>query len=326
MLVWTNPERRLATDSSGGVARLRLTTAEIAWGADGVCRFEALAPCRGWPSRRIARVPLSMASAIECLVVKGVNVATNQGRLVGQVALVTGASKGIGRASALALAREGASVVAVALADPVGQPDLLRELGQEISATGVGYAHVAGDVREPETATAAVALAMEKFGRIDLLLNNAGIGLYAAFTECDLKTYDEIMDTIMRSTYLFSAGVVPIMKTQGRGLILQIASVSGLRGFGSEAIYCAAKHAQVGFTRALRQELQPFGIKVGAICPAGVNTHFALGRGRTPQSYAASGFLEAEDVADAVLFAACQPPRARMGEISLISINEPLQF
>lgn len=252
--------------------------------------------------------------------------ATDQGHLVGQVALVTGASKGIGRASALALAREGASVVAVALRDAVGQPNLLRELGKEMSALGAAYDYVAGDVREPETADQAVRLALEKFGRIDVLLNNAGVGLYADFTDCDLETYDEIMDTIMRSTFLFSAGVVPIMKEQGRGLILQVASMSGLRGFGREAIYCAAKHAQVGFTRALRQELQPFGIKVSAICPAGVRTQFALGRGRTPESYAASGFLEAEDVADAVLFAACQPPRARMGEISLISINEPLQF
>jgi 3-oxoacyl-[acyl-carrier protein] reductase len=242
------------------------------------------------------------------------------------VALITGASKGIGRASALALAREGASVVAVALADRPGEPDRLLELGGELAALDAAYEHVAGDVREPETAKRAVELAMQVFGRIDILVNNAGIGLYRDFTDCDLATYDEIMDVIMRGTYLFSAGTVPIMKEQRRGLILQIASMSGLRGFGREAIYCAAKHAQVGFTKALRQELQPFGIKVSAICPAAVKTEFALGRGRTQEWVAASGALEAEDVADAVLFAACQAPWARMGDMSLISVNEALQY
>ncbi|MCU0483259.1 MAG: SDR family oxidoreductase [Chloroflexi bacterium] len=247
-------------------------------------------------------------------------------RLAGQVAVITGASKGIGRASALALAREGAHIVAVARNRPVDGAQPLGQLGRQVTDLGVGYEPVSGDVREEATATQAVAVAMSRFGRIDVLLNNAGVGLYADLTDCDVEMYDEIMDTSMRATFLFASGVVPIMKRQGRGLILQVASVAGLRGFGNEAVYCAAKHAQVGFTRALRQELQPFGIKVGVICPAGVKTNFALGRGRTPESVAASGFLDADDVAEAVLFAACQPAHVRMGEMTLISTAEPLQF
>ena len=252
--------------------------------------------------------------------------AIDQGRLHGQVALITGASKGIGRASALARAREGANIVAVARGRTQGGPSPLEQLGREVEALGAAFVSVAGDVRDEKTAEQATARAMAEFGRIDVLLNNAGVGLYAELTDTDLETYDEIMDTSMRATYLFSVRVVPIMKRQGHGLILQVASMAGLRGFGREAVYCAAKHAQVGFTRALRQELQPYGIKVGVICPAGVKTDFALGRGRTPEFVEQSGFLEADDVADAVLFAACQPARARMGEITLVSINEALQF
>lgn len=244
---------------------------------------------------------------------------TEENPLHSQVALITGASRGIGRASALALARAGATVVGVARA-----ADRLEQLGDEVRALGGSFVPVAGDAREADTAAKAVALSMQEFGRIDVLLNNAGIGLYADFTDCSEQDYDAIMDTSMRSTFVFSSAVVPVMKQQGRGLILQIASQAGLRGFPREAVYCAAKHAQVGFTRALRQELQPFGIKVGAICPAGVKTDFALGRGRTPESVAKSGFLEPEDVAEAVLFAACQSPHARMVEIGLISLNEAL--
>jgi len=245
-------------------------------------------------------------------------------RLDGSVALVTGASKGIGRASALALAREGAAVVAVARGVTESTVSPLEQLGEEVRALGAEYGYLAGDVREEKTAAAAVDLALTRFGHVDLLLNNAGIGLYGDFTDCSLTSYEAIMDTSMRSTFLFTHAVVPHMKERGKGLILQIASQAGLRGFPREAVYCAAKHAQVGFTRALRQELQPFGIKVGVICPAGVKTEFAIGRGRTPESVASSGFLEAEDIANAVVFVATQSPGSRIVEMGLISLDESL--
>jgi 3-oxoacyl-[acyl-carrier protein] reductase len=167
-------------------------------------------------------------------------------------------------------------------------------------------------------------LAIQTFGRIDILLNNAGIGSYSSITDSTIHDYDTIMNTNMRSTFLFTLGAIPIMEQQGRGLILQIASQAGLRGFPREAIYCATKHAQVGFTNALRQELQPFGIKVGVICPAGVRTEFALGKGRTEEFLDKAGFLDAEDVAEAVLLAATQSARARITQINLISLSEPL--
>lgn len=241
------------------------------------------------------------------------------GRLKDQVAIVTGASKGIGRASARGLAAEGAAIVAVARS-----ADKLESLRDEIERGGGRCIIVAGDVAEEATAKKAVALAEDGFGRIDILLNNAGIGSYADFLDYEVDDYDAIMNTNMRSTFLFTRHAVPLMKAARRGLILQVSSQAGIRGFTREAVYCASKHAQVGFTNALRIELQPFGIKVAVLCPAGVKTEFAIGKGRTPEFVEAAGFLEAEDVADAVIFAATQRPNARMTQINLIALDEPL--
>jgi 3-oxoacyl-[acyl-carrier protein] reductase len=239
--------------------------------------------------------------------------------LAGKVALVTGASKGIGRAATVQFGKAGAAVVAVARTR--AKLDLL---GEEMAKIGAGYLGVPGDVAQKATADAAIAAAMEKFGRIDFMINNAGIGSYDAFTAYSVDDYDRIMNTNMRSTFLFTSGVVPIMKKQGSGLILQVSSQAGIRGFTREAIYCATKHAQVGFTQALRLELQPFGIKVAVVCPAGVKTEFAIGDGRTPEFVANSGFLEADDVAEAILFAALQGPNARATQINLIALQEGL--
>ena len=242
-----------------------------------------------------------------------------QGRLAGKVAIVTGASKGIGRASAIGLAAEGAAVVAVARSG-----DKLEALRGEIEAAGGRCAPVVGDVAQKATAAETLDVTLGRFGRVDVLLNNAGIGSYADFLDYSVEDYDLVMNTNMRSTFLFTKAVVPTMKAQGSGLILQVSSQAGIRGFTREAVYCATKHAQVGFTQALRLELQPFGIKVAVICPAGVKTEFAIGHGRTPEFVASSGFLEAEDVADAVVFAATQRPNARMTQINLIALDEAL--
>jgi NAD(P)-dependent dehydrogenase (short-subunit alcohol dehydrogenase family) len=173
-----------------------------------------------------------------------------------------------------------------------------------------------------KVAQEAAAAAIQINGRIDFLVNNAGVGSYADFDTYGEADYDEIMDTNMRSTFVFTKEVVPAMKRQRGGLIVQISSQAGLRGFTQEAIYCASKHAQVGFTRALRLELQPFGVKVGVICPAGVRTYFALGRGRNPEFIENAGFLEAGDVAAAVLFMATQSAKSRVVEMGLISLDE----
>ena len=114
------------------------------------------------------------------------------------------------------------------------------------------------------------------------------------------------------------------MLAQGEGTLLMLSSMAGIYGFPGEAVYCATKFAQVGFAQALDKELRTCGIRVGVICPGGVKTEFALGRGRTEDSVAQSGMLESEDVADAVLLACTQPAHSRIIEIQMRTMAEGL--
>ena len=140
---------------------------------------------------------------------------------------------------------------------------------------------VTGDARDEETARQAIAAAKNTFGRLDILINNTGVGNYKNLVDTSAEEYDEMMDVNVRSTFLFTRHAVPLMLSQAAGTILMISSMAGIYGFGGEAVYCMTKFAQVGFAQALDKELRPNGIKVGVICPGGVKTEFALGKGRT---------------------------------------------
>jgi NADP-dependent 3-hydroxy acid dehydrogenase YdfG len=241
------------------------------------------------------------------------------GRLKGKVALITGASAGIGQASARALAREGASVVLTAR-----RSERLEQLVAEAKQAGGQGVFVMGDAREEETARASVDQAMKAFGRIDILVNNAGVGNYKSLIDTSAEEYDDMMDSNVRTTFLFTRHVVPVMIKQKAGLVLMISSMAGVYGFAGEAVYCATKFAQVGFAQGLDKELRPHGIKVGTICPGGVKTEFALGKGRTEAGVEQSNMLEAEDVAQAVLFACTQSQTSRVIQIQMRTMAEAL--
>jgi NADP-dependent 3-hydroxy acid dehydrogenase YdfG len=241
------------------------------------------------------------------------------GRLKGKVALITGASAGIGQASARALAREGASLVLTAR-----RSERLEQLVTEAKQTGGQGVFVTGDAREEETARACVDQAMKAFGRIDILVNNAGVGNYKNLVDTSAEEYDDMMDSNVRTTFLFTRHVVPVMIKQKAGLVLMISSMAGVYGFAGEAVYCATKFAQIGFAQGLDKELRPHGIKVGTICPGGVKTEFALGKGRTEAGVEQSNMLEAEDVAQAVLFACTQSQTSRVIQIQMRTMAEAL--
>jgi 3-oxoacyl-[acyl-carrier protein] reductase len=236
-----------------------------------------------------------------------------------KVAIITGASSGIGRASASALMNEGASLVVTARRRP-----RLDDLADEGSSLGARVLPVTGDARDEATALACVKAAMDAFGRIDILINNTGIGNYKDLVSTSAEEYDELMDSNVRSTFLFSRHVVPVMMEQKSGTILMISSMAGIYGFPNQAVYCMTKFAQVGFAQSLDRELRPHGIKVGVICPGGVKTEFAIGKGRTEESVAASSMLEPEDVAAAVRLACTQSPGARIIEIQMRTMAEQL--
>jgi len=183
---------------------------------------------------------------------------------------------------------------------------------------------VTGDARAEGTAIKAVKAATKAFGRLDILINNTGMGNYKKLVDTSAKEYDEMIDTNVRSTFLFARHTVPVMLKQKSGTILMISSMAGVYGFAGEAVYCMTKFAQVGFAQALDRELRESGIKVGAICPGGVKTEFALGKGRTKKAVAKSGMLEAEDVAGAVLLACTQSAKSRIIEVQMRTMAESL--
>ena len=241
------------------------------------------------------------------------------GKLNGKVAIITGASAGIGEASAKALAAEGAELVVTARRE-----ERLKKLVNELNALGTKSVYVAGDACEEETARKTIQAAIDNFGRIDILLNNAGMGIYKDLVDTSLEEYDTMMDTNMRSGFLFTRYAVPHMIKQGEGTVLMLSSMAGVYGFPGEAVYCATKFAQVGFAQALDKELRTKGIKVGVICPGGVKTEFAIGTGRTEEGVANSNMLEATDVAGAVLLACTQSPGSRIIEIQMRTMAEAL--
>jgi NADP-dependent 3-hydroxy acid dehydrogenase YdfG len=241
------------------------------------------------------------------------------GKLAGKVVLITGASAGIGRASVLALAKEGANMVLTAR-----RKERLDEMVAAVEQAGGKAVSVVGDATEEETALRCVDTAKQSFGTLDILINNVGRGNYKNLVDTSAAEYDEMMDTNVRSTFLFTRHTVPVMINQGSGIILMISSMAGIYGFAGEAVYCATKFAQVGFAQALDKELRPHGIKVGVICPGGVKTEFALGKGRTEQSVAKSGMLDPEDVASAVLLACTQSSNSRIIEVQMRTMDESL--
>lgn len=242
-----------------------------------------------------------------------------EAKLTGKVAIVTGASSGIGEVAARMLAKEGAHLVLTAR-----RGERLMDLTNELKAAGTRAIFVVGDAGEEQTAVQTIAAAMKEFGKIDILLNNVGIGNYKDLVDTSVAEYDAMMGTNMRSTFLFTRFVAPQMILQGSGTILLISSMAGINGYPGQAVYCATKFAQMGFAQSLDKELRTKGIKVGVICPGGVKTEFAIGKGRTQEGVAKSDMLEAADVAAAILLACTQSPGSRIIEIQLRTMAEGL--
>ncbi|WP_066174900.1 SDR family oxidoreductase [Bacillus marinisedimentorum] len=239
--------------------------------------------------------------------------------LQGKTAIITGASKGVGKAAALKLADEGCNIVLAARSE-----NLLQELAGQIEEKGVKALSLPLDISKEEDVRSLVDKTISTFGSIDILINNAGVGVYGPIEEITVEDYDNMMNINMRGTFLCSKFILPEMKKQRSGHILNVASVAGLRGLPNEAVYCATKHAQRGFAQSLDYEARPHGIKVSSVSPGGINTEFAIGTGRTKGDPELEKFLTADEVADVILYTLKQPENSRIIEVTMRPMSEPL--
>ena len=250
------------------------------------------------------------------------------GEFAGKVAFVTGAAHGQGRATALALARDGARIAALDVARPLSYPgygmgsrDDLESLVAAVREAGSECLAFAGDVRVDADVTAAVDGTVERFGRIDILFNNAGICAYGLAHELTEEAWDAMLDINLKGAWLVARRVIPVMIRQGSGVIINNSSVAGLRGMGRLSHYAASKWGLTGLTKSWAIELAPHGIRVNSIHPIGVNTPMNDGlaalEGLTPREIAERSagnllpvpWIEPEDVAAAVLYLASDRAR-----------------
>ena len=229
--------------------------------------------------------------------------------LEGKVALVTGASRGIGAAVARAFAAKG---VRLALASRRGD-----DLGVD------GAVARPCDVRRPDDLEALAAEAVERFGGIDILVANAGVGAYGPFLDLPADQLEEMIDVNVKGTLYAVRAALPHLLESDAADIVTLASEAGRRGLPLEAVYCASKFAQVGFTSALDHELREQGVRCSNVCPGGVATDFAMGRGRTPDMPALAGMMTPEDVAEIVLFVVTRPRNHRILETAFRPVAEP---
>jgi len=230
--------------------------------------------------------------------------------LKGKVALVTGGASGIGRATALLFAREGAAVAIVDLDEPHA-----RTAVQDIEAQGGQAIFIRCDVTRADECQHSVQATLEQFGRLDILFNNAGIVRRADVIETTEEEWDRVMDVNVKSIFLMSKYVVPVMAAAGGGAIINTSSGWGLKGGGNAVAYCASKGAVTNMTRAMAIDHGKQKIRVNAVCPGDTDTPMlrdeARQLGETEDRFLAESanrplgrYAQPEEIAQAVLYLA----------------------
>ena len=241
--------------------------------------------------------------------------------LKNQVAFITGAAHGQGRATAIALAKEGVHIAALDVAKPLTYPGYelgsvsdLATLKKEVEQSGVTCLTFQGDVRVDGDVKIAVDKTLVQLGHIDILFNNAGICAYGLVHELTEEAWDAMIDINLKGAWLTARHVIPAMISQKSGNIINNSSIAGLRGMNRLSHYAASKWGLVGLTKSWAIELAPHNIRVNSIHPTGVNTPMNDGlaalEGKTPQQIAEASagnllpvpWIEPEDVAHAVLY------------------------
>lgn len=230
------------------------------------------------------------------------------------MALITGASKGIGRATALSLAREGADVVATARS-----ADLLESLEEEIGNLGRRCLAQPSDVSRREECERSVERAVAAFGGIDILVNDAGVGYSGSVVDSDPEEAERMVRVNVLGVYLMTRAVLPVMIGRGGGDIVNLGSVAGVKYSPNFAVYSATKFAVRALSEALRNEVQAHNIRVTLVHPGMTRTAFydSFAQKGAPIPVDQGKLLKPDDVADAIRYAVSRPPGVALNEVTI---------
>jgi len=235
------------------------------------------------------------------------------GLLDGQVVLVTGASRGIGRGIALRFAAEGAAVAAAARSE-----EQVVELCEQIAASGGKALPVKMDLRCEESIKTAVARTQAELGPIDILINNAAVIALSKIADTSTEVWDDLMSTNIRGLFITCREVLPAMIERRSGRIINIGSMAGRRGYAEQGAYCASKHALVGLSKVLAIETQKHGIRVHMLSPGGVLTELSSDlRASRGESEDSPEWMTVEEIVEAALYLCSQTGAAFTDEIVL---------
>lgn len=229
-------------------------------------------------------------------------------------ALVTGATEGIGRATAFLLGRSGYQVGVCSRT-----PSKLRALLDELTSAGVTAAGHPADVGVEADVKEMVAQVTGALGPIDVLVNNAGVAILKPFADLTIEDWDTTMATNLRSLYLVTREILPGMRQRKQGAVVNVASLAGRNGFAGGTAYVASKHAVLGFGRALMMEARKDNIRVITICPGSVDTALIREQGMLKPDLAK--ILHPDDVAATILAALALPERATVSELDVRPTN-----
>ena len=234
--------------------------------------------------------------------------------LSGKTILITGASKGIGRAIALSLAGFNTNLGLVARSQKQ-----LEDVQAEIIKLGSKAEIFVGSVADETFVTTTVQTMLQKFENIDVMINNAGYGVFGNAEEITSNDWDELFATNTKGTFLFCKAVIPKMKERKEGQIINIASDVARRTFAGGSLYCASKYAQEAFSSAIRKELRPFKIKVSVVYSGLVDSYFHA----DPQGSANhDDWLKNEDMANAVQYIISQPKHVVIDELMIHPVSQ----
>jgi 3-oxoacyl-[acyl-carrier protein] reductase len=233
--------------------------------------------------------------------------------LKGKVALVTGASRGIGFAIARRLGRLGAKVSLSAR-----DAKRLEQAASELRIEGMSTFAVPADVSRASDVANLVEKTEQSLGPIEILVNNAGIGYFGPIHKADEATWDGVLDTNLKSVFLASKAVAPGMIERRSGHIINTASLAGKNAFAGGGIYCASKWGLLGLTECMAEDLRPYGIRVSAICPGSVATDFSPHVGKDTTK-----MLQPEDIAHVVEMIVTQAPQSFVSEVLLRPTQKP---